>query len=146
MSVTLAFRPLDTAYPWPTSDQAAFAAKLSADRGEYRIAQQLMGLACALKDREDTEAFASLKTALGVNDEIEVEQPRTPLRVAPYLAGPTGNGDADLAAARGEQPPTERLLLPTEVIYTCPVCVASVRGGENYANHKRREHGLDDAG
>lgn len=94
MSVTLAFRPLDTPYPWPTADQAAFAAQLSADAGEYRIAQQLMGLACALKDREDTEALTSLTTALDVDGAEscacidQPEQPRTPLRVAPYVTGP----------------------------------------------------------
>jgi hypothetical protein len=144
---------------YPTSDQAAEAARYASTHGELRIAQQLMGLACALADLE-ARAYADRDLADAVNVPLRGatrdEQPRTVNgpRPAPHLTD-----TALLVAGRNaaDQQPRDQfpqwtnpapirpadMIDATTIVYTCAFCQATIEGGEAYATHRAEAHGLD---
>jgi hypothetical protein len=126
---------------YPSALQAQHAGCWAAERGEYRIAQQLLGLACALQEHEavhDIEAAAigawRVREAVSRTREVPILRPPTmasdlgrPTRGVPEHssppgltlagAGPTGDGESDLATAAGSHAPQDCALCHLLIVW-----------------------------
>jgi len=96
MSVTLEFGDPKNL---PSSEAAADAAVWAIDQGDYRIARALTTLAVELAD---LEADNRLQRDLANVPMLGVTRDERPRKALASVSGPTGNGDADLAAAAGD--------------------------------------------